>query len=138
MRLVPGIGQEAQHFRQHRVLNDILRGCHSEYAGLQAIEDRMEADYQYFTKTKSLKFNLAYAEGFEAATCALARNSLQYVDMEAEPCGIGRLLSWHLTEEIEHRTVTFNIYEHPWRNVTKNVKNEMSSEISNEMPNERF
>ena len=106
------IGQEAQHFRQHRVLNDMLRNCDSAYAGLQAIEDEMEADYQRYTKTKSLKFNLAYAEGFEAATCALARNVLKHGDLDGGSCGVGRLLSWHLTEEIEHRTVTFNIYDH--------------------------
>jgi len=110
------IGQEAQHFRQHRVLNDIVRNCHSAYTGLQAIEDEMEADYQRFTRTKSLKFNLAYAEGFEAATCALARNALSYSDMDADTTGVGRLLSWHLTEEIEHRTVTFNIYDHLFGN----------------------
>jgi predicted metal-dependent hydrolase len=106
------IGQEAQHFRQHRKLNDLLRSCHPELAGLQDIEDQMEADYQRFTKTKSLQFNLAYAEGFEAATCAVARTALEATDIHAPMSDISRLFVWHLAEEIEHRTVTFNIYDH--------------------------
>ena len=106
------IGQEAQHFRQHRVLNDVLRSCHGAYSGLQAIEDDMEADYQRFSKTKSLKFNLAYAEGFEAATCALARTTLKHQDIDADTSDLVKLFTWHLTEEIEHRTVAFNIYDH--------------------------
>ena len=106
------IGQEAQHFRQHRLLNDLLRNCHDGYADIRLIEDEMEADYQRFTATKSLKFNLAYAEGFEAATCALACNSMKYMNTDAEMSDIKKLFVWHLTEEIEHRTVTFNIYKH--------------------------
>ena len=106
------IGQEAQHFRQHRQLNEMLRNCHDGFADIKQIEDEMEADYQRFTATKSLKFNLAYAEGFEAATCALARNSMKYMSTDGEMSDITKLFMWHLTEEIEHRTVTFNIYKH--------------------------
>lgn len=106
------IGQEAQHFRQHRKLNDLLRNCHPGLAGLQEIEDQMEADFQRFTKTRSLKFNLAYAEGFEAAICATARTALETTDINAPMTDLSRLFIWHLTEEIEHRTVAFNIYKH--------------------------
>ena len=106
------IGQEAQHFRQHRLLNDQLRNCHDGYADIRQIEDEMEADYQRFTATKSLKFNLAYAEGFEAATCAIACNSMKYMTTDGDMSDITKLFVWHLTEEIEHRTVTFNIYKH--------------------------
>jgi len=106
------IGQEAQHFRQHRLLNELLRNCHDGYAGIRQIEDEMEADYQRFTATKSLKFNLAYAEGFEAATCALALNRMKYMRAGEDMPDIEKLFVWHLTEEIEHRMVTFNIYKH--------------------------
>ena len=104
------IGQEGQHFRQHQKLNDILRETYPAYAGLQEIEDDMEADYQRFTKTMSLRFNLAYAEGFEAATCSLARQALE--NPEPGDTGMQRLFKWHGTEEVEHRTVTFDIYHH--------------------------
>lgn len=110
------IGQEAQHYKQHSKLNDILKGLSPDFAGLQKIEDQMEADYQRFTKTKSLKFNLAYAEGFEAATCAVARFELERQTWSQQgslkDSELLRLYNWHLTEEVEHRTVTFNIYKH--------------------------
>ena len=106
------IGQEAQHFRQHRMLNDLLRDCYPALAGLQEIEDQMEADFRRFTKTKSLKFNLAYAEGFEAAICATARTAIETIDINAPMSDLSRLFIWHLTEEIEHRTVSFNVYKH--------------------------
>jgi uncharacterized protein len=109
------IGQEAQHYRQHKKLNDLIRQCYPD-GGLEKLEAQMEADYQRFSKTKSLKFNLAYAEGFEAATCASARNEMRFREFENIDAMQGneiiRLYQWHQTEEVEHRTVTFDIYQH--------------------------
>ena len=110
------IGQEAQHFRQHAVLNDMIRSISSELEGLREIEDQLEADYQRFTNTKSLKFNLAYAEGFEAATFAGGRANFRnnvFDRLETiQNTDLLRLFIWHALEEVEHSTVTFNIYDH--------------------------
>lgn len=110
------IGQEAQHYRQHAVLNDMIRSISPELEGLRAIEDQLEADYQRFTKTKSLKFNLAYAEGFEAATFAGGRLNFRnrvFDRLETiQNTDLLRLFVWHALEEVEHSTVTFNIYDH--------------------------
>lgn len=110
------IGQEAQHNKQHALLNKFVRELNPAMEGIKKIEEEMKADYLYFTKTKSLKFNLAYVEGFEAAACAIARTEMEYNSLEnvaqlvdSEPL---RLLRWHLLEEVEHRAVTFNIYKH--------------------------
>ena len=104
------IGQEEQHFRQHQKVNDVLRGLCPAYAELQVIEDELASDYQRFTTMKSLRFNLAYAEGFESATCSVARQEL--TRPEPGDTGIQRLLKWHGIEELEHRTVTFDLYHH--------------------------
>ena len=110
------IGQEAQHYRQHAVLNDMIRNISPELEGLREIENRLEADYQRFTQTKSLKFNLAYAEGFEAATFAGGRLNFQnrvFDRLESiQGSDLLNLFLWHALEEVEHRTVTFNIYDH--------------------------
>ena len=110
------IGQEAQHYRQHAILNDIIRSISPELEGLRTIEEQMDADYQRFTRTKSLKFNLAYAEGFEAATFAGGRKIFEFRIFDRleslQGSDLLKLFKWHALEEVEHRTVTFNIYQH--------------------------
>lgn len=105
-------GQEAQHFKQHAMVNDIIRRQLSPEgaAEMQKLEDRLEADYRRYTAEKSLAFNLAYGEGFEAMTFAFARASMASPSGTTDPNWI-QLMGWHLAEEIEHRTVTFDAYE---------------------------
>ena len=75
-------------------------------------EAELDRDYHRFTESKSLRFNLAYAEGFEAFTCALACFSLQTASFDRMHPAVRELFAWHLMEEIEHRTVAFDVYEH--------------------------
>ncbi|MCP4086430.1 MAG: metal-dependent hydrolase [Actinomycetia bacterium] len=108
-------GQEAQHCENHALVNDIVLNQLSDPAAaeMRALEDGLEADFRRFTAEKSLAFDLAYAEGFEAMTFSLARTG-----MTARNTGVDRdakwteLMGWHLAEEIEHRTVTFDVQEH--------------------------
>ena len=111
------IGQEAQHFQNHRRINEIIKGQlgPTVAAELEAIEDRLDADYRRFNTSKSRRFNLVYAEGFEAMTCAMALTSIAAVEAgtSTTPSGPwGQLWGWHLAEELEHRTVAFDLYEH--------------------------
>ena len=102
--------QEAQHCKQHMAFNVGLRA--SGYPGLAAIEKELSDDLERFLATKSLKFNLAYSEGFEAMG---ALGALMWFDCYtefldgAEPEVI-RLWKWHMAEEYEHREVAFNVY----------------------------
>ncbi len=113
------IGQEAQHFQNHRRINTIIKeqlGT-AVAARLQKVEDRLEADYRRFNAEKSRRFNLVYAEGFEAMTCAMAMTMFEEVSSGSR-AGDGRfgawqqLWAWHAAEEIEHRNVAFDVYEH--------------------------
>ncbi len=111
------IGQEAQHFQNHRRINEIIKGQlgSNVAAELQIIEDRLDADYRRFNAEKSRRFNLAYVEGFEAMTCALGLTSIAEAEagnstLSSGPWG--QLWAWHLAEEMEHRTVAFDLYEH--------------------------
>jgi predicted metal-dependent hydrolase len=113
------IGQEAQHFQNHRRVNEMVLRQLGEPAAsrISAILDELEADYQRYTKERSDRFNLAYAEGFEAMTCAMALTMFEQAASAApgEPMLSGEwanLWAWHAAEEIEHRTVAFNAYEH--------------------------
>ena len=102
--------QEGQHYRQHVRFNDAmhLRGV----AALERLEAELEADYRRFSRLKSLRFNLAYAEGFEAFTTALSRSSFESKSLDRLHPAARELFLWHLVEELEHRTVAFDVYEH--------------------------
>jgi len=107
--------QEGHHYKNHALLNDAVRARFdgAVAARLCAIEDALEADYQRFTRTKSLRWNAAYAEGFEAMTCAgaLATAAHGGFDYAARLPG-GEMWAWHMAEEIEHRTVAFDVFAH--------------------------
>jgi predicted metal-dependent hydrolase len=102
--------QEGQHYRMHMKFNASIR--RSGFPGLEALEKELSDDYHRFTKTRSLRFNLAYAEGFEALTMNAVKRMM-------EPNGFGddlpvfmQMVEWHFVEELEHRTVAFDVYDH--------------------------
>jgi predicted metal-dependent hydrolase len=102
--------QEGQHFREHIRFNAVIRK--QGVPGLAQLEERLEADYQRFSRTRSLRFNLAYAEGFEALTTASARFAFEEADVRAMHPAVANLMLWHAVEELEHRTVAFDVYQH--------------------------
>ncbi len=102
--------QEGQHYQMHKKFNDSIKL--SGFPELEAFEKELSDDYYRFTKTKSLRFNLAYAEGFEALTMNAVKHMM-------EPDGFGddlpvfmQMVEWHFVEELEHRTVAFDVYDH--------------------------
>jgi predicted metal-dependent hydrolase len=101
--------QEGHHFRQHVLFNAAIQ--RQGFPKLAELEAELEADYQRFSKQRSLRFNLAYAEGFEALTTAAAQFSFETRDPSAMSSAIGDLMAWHMIEELEHRTVAFDVYD---------------------------
>ncbi len=103
-------GQEGQHYRQHVRFNEAMGLANVE--ALTELASAVEADYQRFTKSRSLRFNLAYAEGFEAFTTALSQFSFETKLLDRVHPAARDLFLWHLVEELEHRTVAFDVYDH--------------------------
>ncbi len=103
------VGQEGQHYRQHMLFNERWR--RPGYEGLAELERELDADYRRFSEQESLAFNLAYAEGFEALTTAMALAFAQREKRGWHPAALD-LFEWHLCEELEHRAVAFDVYEH--------------------------
>ncbi len=102
--------QEGHHYRMHMKFNAAVR--RAGFPGLEALEKELSDDYHRFSRERSLRFNLAYAEGFEA----LSMNAIKAM---MEPDGFGedlpefmQMFEWHFVEELEHRTVTFDVYDH--------------------------
>jgi uncharacterized protein len=104
------IKQEMQHCKLHLAFNKAIRA--DGYEGMLAIEREYEADYERFLRTKSLRFNLAYSEGFEAMSSIAVTNFFEEFDgfMDgADPRAVA-MWKWHLAEEYEHREVAHEVY----------------------------
>ena len=101
--------QEGQHYRQHHRFNEAIRL--QGFPGLAPLEEKLAEDYRRFSDTKSLRFNLAYAEGFEALTTASARWTFEERALDMMNPEARDLFGWHLVEEFEHREVAFDVYD---------------------------
>jgi len=103
------IAQETEHCRAHALFNRIVA---TGYPGIKALERQYFADYSRLLKTKSLRFNLAYSEGFEALSALPVDLYFQDFDefwSESDPKAVA-MWKWHLAEEYEHRNVVFEVY----------------------------
>lgn len=104
--------QEATHFRQHKKFNDTLSDA--GYAATADIEALLAKDYKDLGDKKSLHFNLAYAEGFESMALAIGHMLIE--DREFlfgnSDTSVASLVLWHFVEEIEHKNVAFDVFDH--------------------------
>jgi predicted metal-dependent hydrolase len=103
------IKQEASHYKQHRKFNDTLRSA--GYACIDVLEERLDKDYKKLEEQRSLRFNLAYAEGFEAMALAIGHMLIelrQYLFLNSDPA-VASLILWHFVEEIEHKNVAYDV-----------------------------
>ena len=104
------LGQEREHYRQHRRLNDLLRAKHPF---LGRVEKWLGWSYRCLARRGSREFNVAFAAGFEAVAFASAR----WIDTHRRELFDGAdplpatLFLWHLAEEVEHKTVAFDVWE---------------------------
>ena len=104
------IGQETEHCKTHVMFNRMVS---SRYPGIRQMERQYFADYNSLLKTKSLQFNLAYSEGFEALSAV--PTDAYFLDFDefwsqSDPKVVA-MWKWHLAEEYEHRNVVFDVYE---------------------------
>jgi predicted metal-dependent hydrolase len=104
------IGQESQHFRQHRMFNKVIAA--QGYDRLAEFEKQLADDLEGFYRNRSLKFMLAYADGFESLGAVQGGIWFERMDAlleGADPNAVA-LWKWHMAEEFEHREVCFQIY----------------------------
>ena len=104
--------QEAQHYQRHADFNKIVL-AHG-YPGLQERVDRLKQDFDGFLSQRSDRFRIGYIEGFESYTTQLGLKLLGsglYDHKRTDPA-FGNLFKWHMLEEVEHRNVAFDVYQH--------------------------
>lgn len=105
------IRQEATHYKLHQQYNEVLYA--KGYACLKDHEQQLHDDYKDFLDNKSLKFNLAYSEGFESLGLIQAEFIFNHAHAwlsNADPT-VSALWEWHLAEEYEHRRICFDVYK---------------------------
>lgn len=106
------IKQEATHYKQHRRFNDKL--IEAGYECVAGLEESLASDYKKLGATRSLRFNVAYAEGFESMALALGQMLIEdreYLFGDSDSA-VASLILWHFVEEIEHKNVTFDVFHH--------------------------
>ena len=84
------------------------------YPGLEQKIDRLRRDLEKFLGSASDRYCIAYVEGFESYTTQFALRMIEsglYDHRRTHPA-FGSLFKWHMLEEIEHRTVAFDLYRH--------------------------
>jgi hypothetical protein len=101
--------QEAQHYQQHKRFND--RIVEMGYPGIRDIEEICKRDFAKLEE-KPLKYGLAYAEGFECMGATAGLFGLKNGMLDNAKGVVGDLWRWHFCEELEHRTVAFDVYNH--------------------------
>lgn len=104
--------QEAQHYQRHVDFNKVVL-AHG-YPGLEERLARLKADFDAFLGDASDRFCIGYIEGFESYTTQFALRMIEsglYDHKRTDPA-FGSLFKWHMLEEIEHRTVAFDLYQH--------------------------
>jgi len=104
--------QEAQHYRRHMDFNKAVF-AHG-YPGLEQRVEILQRDFSGFLANKTDRFRIGYIEGFESYTTQFALRVLAsgLYDHRRTARPIGELFKWHMLEEVEHRNVAFDVYEH--------------------------
>ena len=102
--------QEAHHSLQHRQLNKIFDDMGYKTQDLDKV---FREELKKREATWSAKRRLARTVAGEHMTAIWAHWSLTNQDvMEPFPTSLKHLLQWHAIEEIEHKSVAFDVYQH--------------------------
>lgn len=104
------LGQETQHHVQHRKFNDIVA---ARYTGIPRVERWIARTYGWLDRTRSERFNVAFAAGSETIAFAIARWSEQHLStlFDGSDNDAATLYLWHLAEEVEHKSAAFDVFE---------------------------
>lgn len=103
------IRQEGQHGMLHASFNKILQ---AQGMPVESIIKQEKKELEMMTKKFSPKFNLALTAAFEHFTAMLAETffAKKEVMQNANP-KVRALMAWHAVEEMEHRSVAFDVYQ---------------------------
>lgn len=103
------IGQEANHTKEHIAMNDFLeRKGFPAHAMDKFIHDRIA----YIQKKSTPEENLARTVALEHFTAIMAKGFMDHPQFlgKMHP-QMAQLWAWHALEEVEHKSVAFDVYK---------------------------
>lgn len=103
-------GQEAQHQRTHlHAFRAIAASGFEVQSFLDAYRRRA---YEEIEPRRSPKLRLATTAALEHVTASLGEAALEAIDTEGWDEDMRALFMWHAAEEIEHKSVAFDLLQH--------------------------
>lgn len=101
-------GQEGFHSREHDRLNEFLFG--QGYKHLRTLANKQRESLEWFAKVLPHKFQLSLSASIEHLTSSFGHQALaQKDDHEGMHPVVRELLIWHAVEEMEHKSVCFDV-----------------------------
>ena len=102
--------EELAHHVRHRRFNDELA---AQCPGIRRIERWMHRTYRWLGRSRSRRFNVAFAASSEAIAFGIARwvdanVSVLFDDADRD---VADLYLWHLAEEVGHKAAAFEVFE---------------------------
>lgn len=99
--------QEAQHGRQHELLNAHLR---AQRIDVDRLEEQSRRAFAFLLRRAPERYTLAQTAAAEHVTALLATALFESPELlEGADPRVRALFYWHAVEEIEHRSVAFDV-----------------------------
>jgi predicted metal-dependent hydrolase len=101
--------EEVCHQVEHRRFNEAVR---ARVAGVERLESVVRWTYRRLERRRSRRFSVAFCAASETIAYALARWTSDHLQLflgGAHP--ISRMYVWHLAEEVEHKSVGYDVFE---------------------------
>jgi uncharacterized protein len=114
------IKQESEHSKEHEKFFKILKDQGYQYSNLVGALDQLVTEVlePYLDK----KTNLSITAGLEHITALLSEISLEENFLDSAPQKLQDLFNWHAAEEIEHRSVAFDVLQEITKSYSKRIQ----------------
>jgi hypothetical protein len=101
--------QESRHHGEHRRFNDRLADGRP---GVRRLERWIERTYGWVERRGSLRFSAGFAAASETIAFSIARwaDRHHHELFDGVEPSTAALFQWHLAEEVEHKSVAFDVY----------------------------